>query len=1504
MDRIKKFSFFVMTAASAVIILLCIAFALVLNSGMVDQFAKKQLLSLFNDEYRGRLELKAVRLRFPDEVTLLTPAIFEEKAMQPAARAQSVTLKFNFLSLLRPKITLLSFNEVDVDGPQVSVVEYPDGHLNIEKIFTRKHPEKPEVLAIGKFRARWLKIRNGTMSWKPKNSTAYRLNALNLDMSKVFVAKYEFMGTIRQMQFTMPERGLTVKKGSGSLAFSSVSSDVIGLDLETAKSHAQLSVSVDGLDIFSGISKKSLLKNKTFVHVELLSIDTDELNRFITVPALPAGVYTIKGDAKGTLGDLEILPTTIAQDGSHIAFKGEMLNLFDLKSLSFNLQIGKSALSPALLAHMLDDERYRKLARDAGEIAFSGMLRGRLDQWKSDIEFKTAIGSGKTAFETKRLAEKRYQTDGAFSLEKTEPHRFLSLAQVRSGFSGSGAFRGVVSAEGIESAHVEASIKSAFWQQQTISSGSVTLDLVGKKLDLSTDLKSPEGGSLVMAGLIDFSTPAPSYEAGGTVRKLDLSKAIGLQEYRSDLNGRFDLKGQGLDLASLNLKTSMALEPSSFSDFRFRDNSTVSASIAQSAGASTVSFESEAFDLSLQGNASLAQVLETLRTVTVCIARESSNAVAAPLSLGAPSFAFDYNLTVRDFAPLRPLLSVNELQFRGTASGKVAWAGNRLSLDANISNASLSNGPSFRMEKTAMTGAMQCAAGGVEAARLSGTAGTVSLFGRDMNDMRLNSSYDNDRLAASLDLAMPRFAEKLSAAITARRSGTIATVSIDRLALTTPKGIWQTAPGGTLDVAKDFLRFNSVRFAKGAQSLQLDGLLSNTVPGTFRGSFSGIDLTEAKYFWLDPALKPVSGMVNANFTVSGMPGAKTSDLDLRGSGVTYDELKIGAVHLSARHLGDMLRFEYESRGAASQTGNTASVPINTILGSGSIPLVLNYSPLEVRIPENRPISVSMHSDDLSARIVTYIVPIFDYAEGVIPTDLRVTGAMPKPEIFMTTRLRDTKIRVAPTQVTYRVNGQITGTPTRIDFGRLELNDSQEGSGVVSGMVGLDGLKPVTVNLGGSFRNLMLYSKKDMKDDTSFGTITGTTDNLRFYGDLNAPVAEGDLVLTSANFSLYSKGSSESAKYIGAEKFITFVPRRPAPKPVEKVAAPKFMQFHYNLLDILQINNLRLSCSVPIKGTMIFDRIRGERIEGALNNLSLLVNKTGARYNLFGSVDITGGKYTFSNTSFDLENSGRVSWNNEEIREGRLIDIYGGKQVTATDVQTGERDNVKLLIAVSGTIEKPNVRMGYYLNDDPQPYSAVNMIGRQSSHVDANADLNVISMLFSRQWYLNPERQASRGVNPVSSVGLSAGTGLLSSQVSNIVQNLAGLESFNLNLGTGSNGNLSGLELNYALLVPGTNGKIRFVGTSRTPVSGSASTTNDYYAGSSQKIEYRVTPKVYVEAFRSDGMSSNDAAYINLQKPSENWGASVSYREKFHTWSQFWDHLFDGKKKEKEQGKQE
>ena len=310
------------------------------------------------------------------------------------------------------------------------------------------------------------------------------------------------------------------------------------------------------------------------------------------------------------------------------------------------------------------------------------------------------------------------------------------------------------------------------------------------------------------------------------------------------------------------------------------------------------------------------------------------------------------------------------------------------------------------------------------------------------------------------------------------------------------------------------------------------------------------------------------------------------------------------------------------------------------------------------------------------------------------------------------------------------------------------------------------------------------------------------------------------------------------------------------------------EFYHSLIDILQIKNLQLSSIEPLKYTMIFDRLRGEQLESSINNLSLMVSKNNQQYQLFGSVNVVGGKYKFSNSNFDLQDGGKISWNSVDIRNGVMNNLYGSKYISTSNQQSGERDNVKLLLAITGTLNEPQVAMGYYLNEQTQPYASMNMIGGQSSQIDPNAELNVISLLLSKQWYVRPGSNGQNGNLAVSSVGLSAGTGILSSRISRVIQDLGGLESFNVNVGMDKRGALRGLDLYLALSVPGTGGKVRFIGTGSSPGS-SESTTADYY-GTAQKIEYRVTPKVYLEASRSYGQGASVTSSTNLQKPAETW----------------------------------
>ncbi|MCW8795849.1 MAG: translocation/assembly module TamB, partial [Chlorobium sp.] len=485
-----------------------------------------------------------------------------------------------------------------------------------------------------------------------------------------------------------------------------------------------------------------------------------------------------------------------------------------------------------------------------------------------------------------------------------------------------------------------------------------------------------------------------------------------------------------------------------------------------------------------------------------------------------------------------------------------------------------------------------------------------------------------------------------------------------------------------------------------------------------------------------------------------------------------------------------------------------------------------------------------------------------------------------------------EITVTPTETVYLLSGSIVITPKKADFRDIQIKDVRGGTGRINGSATLENLEASTIDLTASFENLLLFNKQDKKDETSFGTITGTSDRIRYYGDTAQPVLTGNLLITNADFTLYRTGSNESTKYVGAERFITFVPRYPEkidPDQPENIEKPVNPEFYYTLIDIITIKNLRLTSAVPLQYSMIFDRTRGEKLEATLQNLSLNVNKNQQNYRLFGAVNISSGTYRFSNSNFELEDGGRIVWNNVEIRDGVMQNLFGRKYVNASNAQTGESDNVRLLLAIQGTLNNPDVQMGYYLNDDSQPYSSQNMIGTQSSKIDPNAEPNVVSLLLTKQWYIRPGSQGGLGDIPFSSLGISAGTGLLSSQISQFVEKATGFESFNVNVGVDEEGALSGLEFSFAFLVPLTEGKVRFIGTGSSPDIGKTALFN--YYGNSQRLEYRISQKLFLEAYRSYGLFGNDITTTNLLEPKETYGLSLSYRERFYSWEQFWDRIF-------------
>jgi len=125
------------------LLVLSLAMAVVLNSGMLNHWAKEAGMALFNEKLMGRLELDHVELKFPNRVTVIQPRIYEEGRGQASAYGtEGIGENSNFLSLLQPAgLHSIHFSGLRADSLTVRAIQRQSGKLNLALVFSSRDPD-------------------------------------------------------------------------------------------------------------------------------------------------------------------------------------------------------------------------------------------------------------------------------------------------------------------------------------------------------------------------------------------------------------------------------------------------------------------------------------------------------------------------------------------------------------------------------------------------------------------------------------------------------------------------------------------------------------------------------------------------------------------------------------------------------------------------------------------------------------------------------------------------------------------------------------------------------------------------------------------------------------------------------------------------------------------------------------------------------------------------------------------------------------------------------------------------------------------------------------------------------------------------------------------------------------------------------------------------------------------------------------------------------------------
>jgi hypothetical protein len=1373
--------------------------------------------------------------------------------------------------------------------------------------------------------------------WKVKNgfhkTQVLELRDLGLKCNVKTAPKF-ISGVLNQFTYQLPQHNFQLNKTSAYFFFSDTQAEILALDAQTNRSNLTLSASIRDVDLFAKPGLKTLKDKPVFVQLNSNQLHRQDISLF--TDQLPSTFETLALDVKikGTFQKLGLEKCVAMVGKNQLRMRGQLNNVHDLNKLKGEFFLTDTRLNIDELSQLLNSEKLTSY-KHINDVVLQGSLSGSKQKLSADLDLSSGSGKGRIRFRASDWLAKTPGFSGridAFNVDLStlmNDKRYKSSLNSRIDFNGSGkTFNDLKTSVALK-------LDSTMIANRWISNGIINAKLQNQVIETDMALVSRKQ-RLSFKASADISTPTVKVKASGKARRLNLRTLLNNEDYPSNLNFVFNMNASGRKLGDLSAAADVRFDSSMLRGVEIEHETTASFRIEQDTDGSSIEVASDIIEFNAFGDFDLGRLKTIGEYETRAILKELSEnnifrkqfSISEKLGFSSadlnvaedsvfkfPKLKMVFDAHLKNPKKVARIFEIGEFEAEGTFRGVIESSEDQFKFRSNA------NLESLRFKDQIAALALKYSINYTDsliAEPSENRSRFLNIVEFDADKLRLGNSiffgsnvlfdYKKRNLYLNIRTSDKSTDGLLDLETVIDFNDDLYDIDLKNFSFATTQVLWQLNPDARIRFSRKEIALENVILQNYDQLIRLEGVLTLAGYGEIDLKIKDLDLSELRYFIFDEKDKRFEGILNLNGQIVGTLEDPQLDMDLFIDNLAYMVIDVGHVELSSNYKQQLLSLDLDINRNKSRTDSLKLKPykVNQLKLDGRLPIDLSFVTVEERFLNTSPIDVRLSSPNISPKVIEYFLPFFKNSNGPIPVKAFVGNYFRDPNIKIKSKLKNFITTVEPSGVTYKINGDLDITDSYIRPKNMVFQDYSGGSGVLTGEIIMDFFSVDRLNLKGTCSSLELLNKTDSGDQLFWGTVEGSSQNLSLSGTLDNPLFRGELFVDDANFSMLRSQAASSSQVAEASRFVKFVAR---PDPM-KTDLDNFNSslnktlylfednqteseniFQTTFLDKLLIRDFILKNNRRLIFNMIFDRYSGEKLQTEINNLLMTVNKTGQEYTATGVVNMTSGKYNFATAAFDIQPEARVTWNNTDIREGKMENVFANRELRILDRQTNQIDDVTLSLYVGGTLDNPQVDMGYYFNQQAQPYSASESFGERTSTIDPNAQLNVMTLLFANQWYNKPgSSQSFESNTAISSVGLSTGAGLISAQLSRLASGISGLESVDLNITRDAEGAPVGVDLTVALTVPGTDGRLKLI-TSGTTSKTELDNQNAGYYSNAQRLEYQLTNNLVVEAYRTFGLNRNSVGYGFGDQVSEIWGLSVAYRENFRTWSELWNRIF-------------
>ena len=1171
----------------------------------------------------------------------------------------------------------IHINSIDIDHPLYSEYNYKGNRP--EDTTTNTSVEIPDSTAGLEWNTgRWkvkinsIKITEGGIAIE--NQTDQPSVPGRFDDSRIILS--DLAGTLKDFSFeedtlkaniqlSVKDRGgFVIKRLATDFRFTPKLMEFNKLDIITNNSHLRNYYAMRYND-FNDDIQDFIHSVELEGHFENSVVSSDDIAYFAPEVSAWKEIFQFSGIAKGTIDNLDA-KNMIIKSGSNNYLEGaiSMRGLPDINQTFIDFRSGKFTTNYKKLARLIPDlKRITNPDLAAfGNINFTGSYTGFIHDFVTYGTLKTDIGLLRTDLQMKIPAVGKAVYSGTLSTDDFQLGTFIGNNHL-----GNIAFDGKIDGKGFSANDVSLALDgkirklsfNGYDYTNIVAHGSFNNRLFSG----TASIDDPNIRVDTLTGSINFSKADLQLNLNANVPRLNL-KNLGWTNDSLSLTGNFrlDFTGNNIDnfLGSAKIYNAILLDNDKHLSF---DSLEIISSLNENSKVLTV--QTNELEASLNGD---------FKILELPVAFQSFLNKYYPAYINKPTEKID-NQNFSFFIRTRKVSDYTYLvnnKISGLDNsiikGDINVAQNKLNIEANVPQFTFRN---ISFNKIHFTG--------------TGTEDTL-LFKGDINDVIINDSLhspstkirvvahnDNSDIIINTSANKTLNAADLSFNIKTEKDGF--KLLFNQSSFIINQKMWTIAQGGTLELNKDLLTAEDIRFDHEGQQINI-----STTPSSIASSndviisLTGLDIGDfAPLFIREPSL---NGYMNGNIRIYDLFGKPMVEFNTKTNGFRFENDSIGMVSANGEYFisNDSLKVHIGSNNSlynfyADLSYNPHDSSDNQLNGS----LVLNNS--EIHLLEN------------------YLKGIFSNVYGHATGELHLSGTTTVTKLTGSVLLDSTSLKIDYTQCRYIIlnNSLITFNPDEIDFGTLKIKDTLNNTATITGKI------------YHSFFDNFFFNELHFKTDSRGSepakfVLLNTTfrDNSEFYGSL---VGDAEMSLNGfvTDMKMNISGEPTDSSHIYLPTYETAETGL-----LDYIEFTKFGRQMKSDLPLRQNSKIKVDMAIMAnpyaKIDVILDEATGDVIKaqgsGKLNITTGTVDPTIIR----GRYDIEEGKYTFnfqtiSKTPFTLQR-GYIEWQGDPYLANLNIDaIYTAQQVDLSSIPTSAgptntKGDVDVIFKLRGTLKDP------------------------------------------------------------------------------------------------------------------------------------------------------------------------------------------------------------------------